>query len=86
MIEDEVLGQSLVDDLYDYYVRNKRKLDCRYRLSLYAYPDERFVKIIYKLHEYPEGYKVEILENFKSLANSFLSNRIPGWTIQIYAE
>ena len=76
MIEDEVLGQSLVDDLYEYYIQNKRKLDCGYKLSLYAYPDEQFIKIIFKLYEYHQGYKVEIIENFKSIANSYLSKSL----------
>lgn len=76
MAEYEVLGQSLVHDLYEYYIQNKWKLDSRYRLSLYAYLDEQFVKIIFKLCEYPPGYKVEIIENFKPIANSYLSKSL----------
>ncbi|MBO5528311.1 MAG: hypothetical protein J6A47_03195 [Bacilli bacterium] len=83
MIEDEVLGQELVDDLDYYFRRNRRNIDCRYRLSLYAYPDEKYVRIVFRLNEYPQGWKFEITENFEYLAKQFLSNRVPGWSVNI---
>ena len=83
MIEDEVLGQRLVDGLDDYFMKNRRKLDFVYRLSLFAYPDEQIIKIKFRLYEYPQGYKYDIEENFKSLAYEYLSNKVPNWSVQI---
>ena len=83
MIEDEALSQRLYDGVEAYWLDNRRKLDCVYRLALYAYPDEHLVTIRFRLYEYPQGYKSDICDNFERLARTYLSRNVPGWNIQI---
>lgn len=82
MIEDVNLGQRLVDGFAEYFYSRKH-YDDRGRISLYAYPDERYVKLIYRLSEYPQGWLYEVKNNFTRLANEYLSYNVPGWRISI---
>ena len=78
MIEDVDLGQRLVDGFADYYYSRKH-YDDRGRISLYAYPDEYYIKLYYRISEYPQGWLYEIKNNFTRLAKEYLSDAVPGW-------
>ena len=84
MIEDEELSNRMVKSLSNYYWERRRTFGgFSYRLTLFAYPNERYVDIKMDVNDYPQGYLYDIEQDFKYHANVFFNNYYSGWTYKI---
>ena len=84
MIEDEVLSRKMIKDVEDNFEIHGSHW-CKYRLSICAYPNEKYVTVEFHLKEYPQGYGYEITRDFKSVAREYFSKYYPNWRTVIFA-
>lgn len=82
MIEDENLSREMIKDVENCFEKNCTHW-CKYRLSICAYPNEKYVTVDLYLKEYPQGYKYEISRDFKFSTESYYKRFYPNWEINI---